>query len=72
MRWTLELVVYDIGTAPTLACLCFNLSTCSPCPHTQITNRMVDGARGVLNALLADVYVFTDAVSGAARWVDVY
>lgn len=32
----------------------------------QITNRMVDGARGVLNALLADVYVFTDAVSGAA------
>ncbi len=25
---------------------------------------MVDGARGVLNALLADVYIFTDAVSG--------
>ncbi|GLC44223.1 hypothetical protein PLESTB_000754400 [Pleodorina starrii] len=32
----------------------------------QVTNRMVDGARGVLNALLADVYVFTDATSGAA------
>ena len=28
-------------------------------------SRMVDGARGVLNALLADVYVFTDAMSGA-------
>ncbi|KIY96947.1 RNA 3'-terminal phosphate cyclase-likeprotein [Monoraphidium neglectum] len=27
---------------------------------------MVDGARGVLNALLADVFVFTDAASGAA------
>ncbi|GLI64197.1 hypothetical protein VaNZ11_007389 [Volvox africanus] len=32
----------------------------------QVTNRMVDGARGVLNALLADVYVFTDASSGAS------
>ena len=30
----------------------------------QNTNRMVDGARGVLNALLSDVYIFTDAVSG--------
>lgn len=30
----------------------------------QTTNRMVDGARGVLNALLADVYVFTDHMSG--------
>jgi RNA 3'-terminal phosphate cyclase-like protein len=28
-------------------------------------NRMVDGARGVLNALLADVFVFTDAMSGS-------
>lgn len=27
---------------------------------------MVDGARGVLNALLADVYIFTDHMSGAA------
>jgi hypothetical protein len=27
---------------------------------------MVDGARGVLNALLSDVYVFTDAAGGAA------
>jgi hypothetical protein len=27
---------------------------------------MVDGARGVLNSLLADVYVFTDTASGAA------
>ena len=27
--------------------------------------RMVDGARGVLNALLADVFVFTDAMAGA-------
>ncbi|PNH12636.1 putative RNA 3'-terminal phosphate cyclase-like protein [Tetrabaena socialis] len=32
----------------------------------QVTNRMVDGARGVLNDLLADVYVFTDATSGAS------
>ena len=30
----------------------------------QTCNRMVDGARGVLNALLADVYIFTDHVSG--------
>ncbi|CAD7704662.1 unnamed protein product [Ostreobium quekettii] len=30
----------------------------------QNTNRMVDGARGILNRLLADVYIFTDAVSG--------
>lgn len=26
----------------------------------------VDGARGVLNKLLADVYIFTDALSGSA------
>lgn len=32
----------------------------------QNANRMVDGARGVLNALLADVYIFSDAASGAA------
>jgi len=32
----------------------------------QSTNRMVDGARGVLNKLLADVYIFTDALSGSA------
>jgi RNA 3'-terminal phosphate cyclase-like protein len=32
----------------------------------QNTNRMVDGARGVLNQLLADVFIFTDAVSGAS------
>lgn len=30
-----------------------------------VTNRMVDGARGVLNNLLADVYIFTDHMSGA-------
>ena len=30
----------------------------------QNTNRMVDGARGVLNALLSDVFVFTDHMSG--------
>lgn len=30
----------------------------------QSTNRMVDGARGVMNALLADVYIFTDHMSG--------
>lgn len=30
----------------------------------QNTNRMVDGARGVLNDFLADVYVFTDHMSG--------
>eukprot|EP00879_Flechtneria_rotunda_P019760 GHRR01020764.1.p1 GENE.GHRR01020764.1~~GHRR01020764.1.p1 ORF type:complete len:219 (+),score=78.12 GHRR01020764.1:399-1055(+) len=32
----------------------------------QNANRMVDAARGVLNQLLADVYIFTDAMSGAA------
>jgi RNA 3'-terminal phosphate cyclase-like protein len=32
----------------------------------QAANRAVDGCRGVLNALLADVYVFTDAASGAS------
>eukprot|EP00195_Chlamydomonas_chlamydogama_P012345 CAMPEP_0202904714 /NCGR_PEP_ID=MMETSP1392-20130828/30784_1 /ASSEMBLY_ACC=CAM_ASM_000868 /TAXON_ID=225041 /ORGANISM="Chlamydomonas chlamydogama, Strain SAG 11-48b" /LENGTH=247 /DNA_ID=CAMNT_0049592495 /DNA_START=141 /DNA_END=880 /DNA_ORIENTATION=+ len=32
----------------------------------QNTNRMVDGARGVLNAFLADVFIFTDAVAGAS------
>jgi RNA 3'-terminal phosphate cyclase-like protein len=32
----------------------------------QAANRAVDACRGVLNALLADVYVFTDAASGAA------
>lgn len=31
----------------------------------QTTNRMVDGARGVLNDLLPDVFIFTDHVSGA-------
>ena len=31
-------------------------------PH--MTSRMVDGARGVLNKLLADVYIFTDHMSG--------
>ncbi len=30
----------------------------------QNANRMVDGARGVFNPLLADVYIFTDAMSG--------
>jgi RNA 3'-terminal phosphate cyclase-like protein len=30
-----------------------------------MTNRLVDGARGVLNALLADVYIFTDHMAGA-------
>ena len=30
----------------------------------QTSNRMVDGARGVVNPLLADVYVFTDHMSG--------
>ena len=33
----------------------------------QSTNRMVDGARGMLNKLLADVYIFTDAVSGVTE-----
>ncbi|KAF5827984.1 phosphate cyclase [Dunaliella salina] len=32
----------------------------------QSTNRMVDGARGLLNNYLADVFVFTDASSGAS------
>ena len=31
-------------------------------PH--MCNRMVDGARGVLNALLSDVFIFTDHMSG--------
>ena len=31
----------------------------------QASNRLVDGARGVLIALLADVYVFTDHMAGA-------
>ena len=26
----------------------------------QMCNRLVDGARGVLNPLLSDVYIFTD------------
>ena len=30
----------------------------------QMCNRMVDGARGVLNALLAAVFIFTDHMSG--------
>ncbi|WPT10808.1 Putative RNA 3'-terminal phosphate cyclase-like protein [Picochlorum sp. SENEW3] len=30
----------------------------------QTTNRVVDGARGVLNNLLPDVYIFTDHMSG--------
>mmetsp|Transcript_17590 Transcript_17590/g.30185 ORF Transcript_17590/g.30185 Transcript_17590/m.30185 type:complete len:382 (+) Transcript_17590:112-1257(+) len=32
----------------------------------QNTNRMVDGVRGVLNDYLADVFIFTDALSGSA------
>lgn len=31
----------------------------------QTSNRLVDGARGVLNSLLSDVYIFTDHMSGA-------
>ena len=30
----------------------------------QSSNRMVDGARSVLNNLLADVYIFTDHMTG--------
>lgn len=30
----------------------------------QVSNRMVDGARGPLNSLLADVFIFTDHMSG--------
>ena len=30
----------------------------------QSSNRMVDGARSVLNDLLADVYIFTDHMTG--------
>lgn len=30
----------------------------------QASNRLVDGARGVLNALLSDVYIFTDHMAG--------
>ena len=32
----------------------------------QVSNRMVDGARGPLNSLLADVFIFTDHMSGPA------
>eukprot|EP00878_Enallax_costatus_P027957 GHUV01030150.1.p1 GENE.GHUV01030150.1~~GHUV01030150.1.p1 ORF type:complete len:340 (+),score=113.22 GHUV01030150.1:498-1517(+) len=39
---------------------------CSMRVPPQNANRMVDAARGVLNQLLADVYIFTDAASGAA------
>lgn len=46
---------------PDVACLLLHVQV--P-PHN--TNRMVDAARGVLNQLLADVYIFTDAMSGAA------
>lgn len=35
---------------------------CRASPH--MANRMVDAARGVLNALLADVYIFTDHRAG--------
>lgn len=35
----------------------------------QNANRMVDAARGILNQLLADVYIFTDAAAGAAAGV---
>jgi RNA 3'-terminal phosphate cyclase len=31
----------------------------------QMANRMVDSARGVLNRLLPDVYIFTDHYTGA-------
>jgi len=30
----------------------------------QVTNRMVDTARGVLNHYLPDVYIFTDTYKG--------
>ncbi|KFM25014.1 RNA 3'-terminal phosphate cyclase-like protein [Auxenochlorella protothecoides] len=32
----------------------------------QAANRLVDGARGVMNKLLADVFIFTDHMSGRA------
>lgn len=51
------------GSLPFIA-----LSTCNqtyvkthPMP---VQRRMVDGARGILNALLADVFIFTDHMSG--------
>lgn len=52
---------------PPCGCCWFMLSHCC-CAQVppQNTNRMVDAARGVLNQLLADVYIFTDAMSGAA------
>ena len=31
----------------------------------SMANRMVDSARSVLNQLLPDVYIYTDAVKGA-------
>lgn len=50
-----------------LSC-CAAAVSCCECLQVppQNTNRMVDAARGVLNQLLADVYIFTDAMSGAA------
>jgi hypothetical protein len=60
---------FPISTAPA-----FLPHSTPPHPHTphtshtqvspQTANRMVDGARAVLNQLLADVYIFTDAMSG--------
>lgn len=41
-------------------------SSAVPQVPPQNANRMVDAARGVLNQLLADVYIFTDAAAGPA------
>jgi hypothetical protein len=40
-------------------------------PVLHITPSQVDGARGILNKLLADVYIFTDALSGMSDELDV-
>lgn len=46
-----------------LLCAC---ASALPQVPPQNANRMVDAARGVLNQLLADVYIFTDAAAGPA------
>ena len=52
-----------------IICMCSSFPRMTSCTllaqvSPQTSNRMVDGARGICNPLLADVYVFTDHMSG--------
>jgi RNA 3'-terminal phosphate cyclase (RTC), insert domain len=47
-----------------LDCPCMNPGVCRAQVSPQTSNRMVDGARSVINALLADAFIFTDHMSG--------